>query len=128
MEINQEKIEYLTSDKTIFDDLIYTPWEDAVKEIESRYDDQTLYNYLSKVLPKTTPDILMSGKNMALTRQFATPNYETYRFMQFADVMGLNPLILEYTQDKYVNASEIKYSLAELCFYKGKKGDKHVLE
>jgi len=120
MTTKEELINELMDDKAKFDALVYTPWREVVKELEVRENDVELASYLTKVLPANLDQTLTTGKNMALARHLATPNYEMYRFVQCADVISeLRPIILEYLEDKYVNASELKYALAELKFYRG---------
>jgi hypothetical protein len=112
-------ISNLLGDKNKFNAFVYTPWRDAVSELNARAKDTGLETYLQGVLPSSTPEVLRTGKNMVLARQLATPNYEMYRFMQIADVTSLNPIVLEYKHDRYVNVSQVKYALAELNFHKG---------
>ncbi len=112
-------ISELLSNKDKFNAFVYTPWRDALSELSIRANDEGLEKYLQETLPSSTPGVLRAGKNMVLARQLATPNYEMYRFMQVADATGLNPVVLEYKQDKYVNVSQVKYALAELTFHKG---------
>ena len=118
-----EFIEHLMSDREAFDAFVYTPWRDALRELEERDRNPVISQFLQKNLPSKTPRRLSEGKNMALSRHLGTPNYEMYRFMHFSDVLtNLSPIILEYRNDKYVNANHTKYALAELCFYGGIHG------
>jgi hypothetical protein len=123
-----EKIEYLISNREALVDFLYTPWRDVVEEMERRELDTELHTYLKNVLPEGTPSQILEGKNMALARHVATPNYEMHRFIQCADVIpGLRPMILEYTTDKYVNINATKHALAELKFHVGRTRDDRAL-
>lgn len=119
----EEKIEELVNNRDALVKFLYTPWRSILPEMEIREADLNLQNYLSEILPTNTPEKLLSEKNMVLTRHIATPNYEMHRFMQFSDVItGLQPVVLEYSADKYVSVNTTKRALTELSFYKGRKG------
>ncbi len=49
-----------------------------------------------------------------------TPNYEVHRFLVAADAFPeFQPLVLEYTKDKYTNRNDWKFSLGKMSFHKG---------
>jgi hypothetical protein len=113
-------------DHAAFNDLVYTPWDQALEELKKREGNTQLDAYLAKLLPRGIPEAMRSKKSMALFRHIATSNYEIYRFMAVADSLDvLQPLILEYTEDKFNDRNEGKYFLGKLAFHKGvnKKGE-----
>jgi hypothetical protein len=59
-------------------------------------------------------------KSIVLFRHVATSNYEINRFAMIADTFpDFQPLILEYTDDKFNDRNEWKYYLGKLRFHKG---------
>lgn len=46
-----------------------------------------------------------------LFRQVATPNYETRQFLRRCQRLGLTPLLLEYTQDRFCSRNPCKHAL-----------------
>lgn len=110
----------LANDRDAFNAYAYLPWHEAMEELEKRANDEKLDAYLSELWPSGIPSIMEGKKSMALFRHIATPNYEIRRFAIGADALDtLQPLILEYTQDKFNNRNEWKFSLAKLRFSKG---------
>lgn len=108
------------ANRPIFDSLVYTPWQEALKELERRQSDPSIGVYLDHTLPHGVPETLRGKKIMALFRHIATSNYEIHRFMMVADSLGeLEPVILEYLDDKFNDRNEGKYFLGKLCFHKG---------
>ena len=115
------EIERPLLDRAAFDAFIYTPWQDALVQLEERREDAKLTKYLEQVLPQGIPEIMRGKKSMVLFRHIATSNYEVRRFMIAADSLeGLQPLILEYTNDQFNDRNEGKYFLGKLCFHKGR--------
>jgi len=113
-------IDATLSNREIFNALVYTPWDEALKELERRQNDPALDAYLERTLPNGIPEAMRGKKSMVLFRNVATSNYEIHRFIIAADSLsGLKPLILEYTQDKFNDRNEAKYFLGKLCFHKG---------
>ncbi|HEU5114639.1 MAG TPA: hypothetical protein VFT82_02645 [Candidatus Paceibacterota bacterium] len=111
-------IETLANDREKFNQFVYTPFEEAISEIERR---KTIS---IQGMATTPPEALRGGPRFVLFRHIATPNYEIRRFMSAADAAGFKPLILEYTSDIFLSLNHWKHSLGKLPFYKGmdKKG------
>ncbi|KND48969.1 MAG: hypothetical protein AB200_00885 [Parcubacteria bacterium C7867-005] len=112
---NTEKIvSELVSDKQKFEKFIYTPIEEALTELDKRSKDDSI-----KSLP-SLPNPFSDEPRAVLFRHVATPNYEARRFISIVDGLeSLEPLILEYTSDKFFDKNEWKRSLAKIPFNKG---------
>lgn len=122
-------IEELVSDRKKFDAFVYTPIDEALKEIELRRQNKDLDQRIESRLVKV-PEIMEGKPKAVLFRNITTPNYET---MWFNDVIvkfkKLEPLFLEYTKDKFTNRNECKFALGKITLHKGKnKKDEHIFE
>lgn len=118
----QTYIDSLISDKSSFDEFVYTPWRDAVEELHNRQNNTEIDSYIEKILPNKVPYCMKGKQSMVLCRSIATPNFETQRFLMCADVLTtLQPLILEYTDDKFVGVNETKKALGKLSIYLGRE-------
>jgi hypothetical protein len=117
----KEKVESVITDKQTLASAIYTPWRDAFQELESRRADSKLEEYVKKTLgSQGIPEIMRNKKSIVLFRHMATPNFEVSRFMACADLFrDFQPLILEYTEDKFNDRNQWKYFLGKLRFHKG---------
>lgn len=104
-----------------FNEYVYTHWEDAVKELEARSTNAALEAYIEKHIPHGLPPYMEGRRSMVLFRNIATPNYEISRYLICADALQdtLQPLILEYTADKFNNRNEMKFVLGKIPFHKG---------
>ncbi len=114
-------IDALLADRVAFDDFIYTPLQEAVEQIEKRDKDSDLQEYVENSLSNTgIPEVMRNKKSIVLFRHIATSNYEINRFAMCADILeAFQPLILEYTEDKFNDRNEGKYFLGKLRFHKG---------
>lgn len=117
-------------DRNAFNAHVYMHWDEALAELHARQSDEKLSAYVASLLPDGLPDKMRGKLNMVLFRHIATPNYEVSRFLMAADALEeLNPLILEYTKDKFNNRNDWKFSLAKLRFNKGtNKLGEHIYE
>lgn len=122
--------ESLMSDRKKFDTFLYTPVSDAIKELEQRKGDKKLQDYIHTHLPNGIPSVMRDKSNMVLFRHVATTNYEVIRFVIAADALDeLNPLILEYSGDRFLSRNEWKHSLGKIRFHKGiSKTGEHINE
>lgn len=114
-----EFVARLVADKEAFDDFVYTPIEDAVAELKRRRRNDALEPMLSPFLPHGAPAPLQDGERLVLARQIATPNYEMLRFMGFEQICGVEPLVLEYHDDRFTSRNAIKCRLGKLKFFDG---------
>lgn len=99
----------------------YTTLEEAKVEIWRRWNDKELRKKVEEFL--SGDDILKvfaSKPKAVLCRDIISPDLECLRFIDSAKEIGLDPLMLEYPEDKFVNKNSDKYYLCKLSFYKGK--------
>lgn len=120
----QEQIEHLISNREAFNKFVYTPLDEAVKELEIRKKDSKLGTLVNKNLLTDIPDALKKNNSVVLHRQVVTPNYEVGRFANIVDALEFNPVFFEYADDKFVTENDWKYYLGNMGFYLGigKKG------
>ena len=110
----------LVSDQKKFNDFVYTPIDKALTDIKIRKNDRKLDEYINSHLSKIPP-MMGNGIKAVLFRNITSPNFETQWFTDVITTFReLEPLFLEYTQDKFTNRNECKFALAKLLFYKGK--------
>jgi hypothetical protein len=117
----EKQIEFLCSNHGEFNKFIYTPVEEAIKELDSRLNNTKLDKYTEKVLAgNNIPEIMKNRKSMVLFRHVATLNYEVRRFIIAADALDeLYPIIFEYTADKFNNRNDWKFSLGKISLSNG---------
>lgn len=104
----------MTPDTDEFLSFAYTPLEQALAELARRRQDQTL------TPPQPSlPVPFASGPKAVLFRHLATPNYETRCFVAATQATKvLEPVVLEYTHDRFSDINEWKCSAAKIPFYK----------
>ena len=125
----RNEIDDLVADREKFNKFVYTPIDEAVKEVKKRASNEDLKKYLQDRIPSGLPDTFGTNKYAILFRQVATPNYEVRRFISLIDVLdGYKPLIFEYFKDKFTDNNEFKYYLGMLAFFfgRGKKGGERI--
>jgi len=105
----------ILSERGTFNEFVYTPLDEAIKELQRRANDESVPN-------SKNPIKHFNGElRAAIFRHIATPNYEIRRFLSLIDGTEiLKPIILEYLDDKFTNLNEWKYSLGKMSFYKGR--------
>ena len=120
----EKLIEKLCNNHEELNNFVYTPIEEAVKELEKRRKDKILEKKVLELLNGDVPDPFEKKEKFVLARHLVTPNYEVSRFLIIADVFEFEPLFFEYHDDKLVYKNPWKYSLGKMTFYsgKGKKG------
>ena len=116
---NTDVIETLVANRDAFNAFVYLPLNDAIEELKVRSVNTDLIQKIEKTLG-VIPSVFEKRNKLTLFRHIATPNYEIRRFINIVDfVKDFDPLILEYTHDKFTNRNEWKYSLGKVIFYKG---------
>lgn len=115
---NSIDIESVINNRQKFNELLYTPIDEAIAELKKRSKDDSIKS------PFEIPSAFKNGLKAVLHRQLVTPNYEVLRFVSIADGMELDPVFFEYTADKFVTENDWKYKLGCQSFYfgQGKKG------
>lgn len=124
----EEQIKDLVSNREKFNAFVYTPLEEAVRELYKRQT-EGLTNRMAKYLPSGVPEPLKNRKCAVIFRQLVTPNYEVRRFISLIDALeGFTPTFFEYTSDKYTDNNEWKYHLGKMLFFAGmgKRGGEKI--
>lgn len=115
----KDKIEELVSDRKKFNEIIYTPVNEAVAELKKRWTDKNLKERIEKKLGKNIPKLYKKGSRMAICRDVYTPNFELHRFISAADALDLTPIFGEYKNDKFTSNNLSKYYLGKMGFHFG---------
>lgn len=124
----QKNIPDILEDRKLFEELVYTPLDEAIKELRLRENDLGLSKKITEITKGEIPKPLLDGPAAVLFRQVATPNYETRRFVSIAKkIGGMGIIFWEYYQDKFTSNNEWKHSLGKIRFYNG-MGKKHGLK
>ncbi len=104
-------------------DDIYTPINEAKKEIEKRWNDVELKKKVSDYLGKDFPEVFKKEPRAILSRGILTPNFETKYFLDILDIVDLKPICLEFYGDKFCSQNKDKIHLGKLVFlHDNKKG------
>ncbi|MFA6386289.1 MAG: hypothetical protein WCW04_00760 [Candidatus Paceibacterota bacterium] len=119
----------IMSDRNIFNQIVYTPLSEAIKILEERRSDTLLVTKVEKLLNGNIPELFKNKKCGIMARQIATPNYENRMFLSMAKDNNLNPVFVEYFEDKFTSNNKYKHSLGQLdiCDHTDKQ-KKHCLE
>ncbi len=127
-------IEKLVRDREAFDAFVYTPFDEAMWELANRECDANLKKRMQTLIPDGVPDVLVGRQVAVMSRQIATPNYETIKFLDILKANNyLQPMFWEYYDDKFTSNNEYKHSLGKMIFYggQGKNGgpkmDRHTV-
>ena len=86
---------------------------DAVKQLKERAEIGSIRTGHS------LPAIFDRKYNLVLARHVATPNFEMLRFMAAVDALEMEPILLEYLDDKLALENKSKYFLCKLTFFEG---------
>lgn len=97
-------------------DYIYTPIEQAKKEIWRRWNDKKLRERVEK-FSENVPKVFLKEPRVALFRNIATPDYEFQRTLHIARELKLKPIYLEYLRDKFCTRSLDKLYLGKMFFF-----------
>jgi len=121
-------IEELISDQKKFNDFIYTPIDEALKEIKLRQQNKEIDEYIKSALVEI-PTVFEGQFKAVMFRNITTPNYETRWFVDVIELLKgeLSPLFLEYVHDQFNNRNELKFALGKIIFYKGKNKKKETI-
>lgn len=114
------------SDHNLFNQVVYTPLSEAIAILEERQKDKELIKKIENLLDGDIPEPLRKiDKNCVQARQIATPNYDTYWFLDLIKDRDLKPVFLEYYEDKLTSNNDLKHSFGILCIHKkiNKKGN-----
>ena len=100
-------------------DEIYTPLSVAKDEVWKRWNDEGLKGRVLEFLGEEPPSIFRGQPKAFMARHLASPNNEFVRFVDLSKMMGLQPVCLEYLDDKFRAENEDKYYLGKLTFHGG---------
>lgn len=115
----------IVSDRKCFDDLLYTPLDQAWTILEERRKDKELEKNVLNLLNGDLPIHFNEGAKAVLFRNLISPNYEVRRFVSIVDGFSfLKPLFFEHIEDKFTSNNQLKRSLGKMYFVRsiGKKG------
>ncbi|KKP86537.1 MAG: hypothetical protein UR90_C0027G0001, partial [Parcubacteria group bacterium GW2011_GWC1_35_8] len=104
----------ITSDRNLFNQIVYTPISDAIKLLNERQKDPELISRVKKLLHGNIPKVFRDNKCGIMARQLATPNFENKRFISLAKENKLHPVFVEYFDDKFTSNNKYKHSLGQL--------------
>lgn len=98
---------------------VYTPFEEAKTEIWKRWNDERLRREVAGFVGDI-PEPLRNEPRAILDRNVMSPDIEFLQFFESAQKIGLQPLGLEYVNDKFCSVNKDKFGLASMTFYCGK--------
>jgi hypothetical protein len=98
---------------------MYTPLSVAKKEIWRRWNDKELRKKVEDYLGGDIPHFLKKEPKSVLVRYVFTPDFEFMYFLDLAKSTGLDYVLPEYSDDKFVAGNSDKYHLARLFFHNG---------
>ena len=98
----------------------YTKLTDIVDELDKRSTNNELEEKIDKLFGDNRPEFFNKDRKYAVfTRSIFTPNHEMAYFLDLCNLLKLEPLLLEYSDGKFVARNLEKYRLARLKFYEG---------
>lgn len=101
--------EKIMSDRNIFSQIVYTPLSEAIQLLEKRRKDPEFTAKVEKLLKGDVPEFLKKKKCGVLSRQVATPNYESKRFISITKSCNLHPVFFEYHNDRFIPENVFKH-------------------
>lgn len=114
-------------ERDVFNKVIYTQLDEAIKTLKKRKKDKNLIKKVNKLLNNKIPKVLKEHNCGIMARQLATPNYDSRTFISLTQKNQLKPVFLEYFEDKFTTNNKYKYSLGSLQMdVKTKRGKKIV--
>jgi len=100
-------------------DEIYTPLEEAKKELEKRWNDKELKKKVEKFLGGDLPPFFKNEPRAAYVRDIISPNNEFFYFLDIVGDIGIKPVFIEYSAGKFVAKNINKYHLCRMYFHHG---------
>lgn len=117
---SNENAKKASRSRSIMED-IYVPGTFAKEEILRRWNDKDLKGKVERFLGCDIPEPLRNEPMVLLGRTVASPNEESFKFLEIARRMGIKPLFGEYLDDKFLSTNFDKYCLGKLSFRDGDK-------
>ena len=100
---------------TVAEDM-YTPLSMAKKEIWERWNNKELKKEIEGFLGEM-PDIIKEKPKAIIFRNIATPNLELHIANEYAQLLGLDLVVVEYTIDKFCTRNRDKLHLGKMMFF-----------
>ncbi len=105
----------IMSNRSLFNDFVYTPLSAALKILEDRKKDPSLMIKIEELLKGDIPEVLkQNGPCGVQFRQIATPNHDARHFISITNDHNLKTVFFEYLDDKFTSNNEFKHSLGQL--------------
>ncbi len=108
---------------------MYTPLEQAKEEAWKRWDNQDLRLRVLEYVEM--PEVFCTAPKAVWYRSLVTPSFEGLLFAKTAKTIGLQPIFLEYVEDKFCVMNPDKIAMGKMTFYYGKgkrNGDRTTIE
>jgi len=105
-------------------DEIYTPLEEAKKELDKRWKDKELKKKVDEYLGDNIPKIIADEPKALCTAHVASPTWAFFHFWEEAQKIGLKSVAFEYLDDLFVTTNFDKASLGKMIFYHGQENEK----
>ncbi|EKD59045.1 MAG: hypothetical protein ACD_56C00004G0006 [uncultured bacterium] len=99
---------------------MYTPLSVAKEEIWRRWDEQDLKVKVELFLKYDIPEIFCDKPKAVIFRNIATPNLELQIAQEYAFLLGLDLVVIEYTIDKFCTRNRDKLHLVKMMFFNDK--------
>ena len=103
----------------------YTTIEDAIIEIQKRWNDVDLKNSIISYFGNNLPEFF-SCPRAILVRNIATPDIECMYFVNLAKKYLLTPIVFEGPDDKFTSLASDKMGLVKMSFFDGYDKNHHV--
>ncbi len=110
-------------------DDIYTPIDEAKKEIQRRWNNPILRKKAEDFFEGNLPEVFKNEPRAILARGILTPNFETRYFLDLMDLIELKPVCGEFHDDKFCTMNKDKIHLGKLVFLrKSNKTNNDVID
>jgi hypothetical protein len=96
---------------------IYTTLEEAGEEIRRRWQDMALRQRVSEYLGGDIPKVLISDPRAVLFRNIVITDTEFQRFHELSDKVSLEPLGLEFLEDRFCTRNADKLRLGRIDIF-----------
>lgn len=106
------------------EEYIYTSIADAKIEIQKRWNNVPLKEKVSNYLGEV-PSFVVQNPRAYFFRNIITPCTDYFRIIEIAEELDIEPIGLEYTEDRFSTRNEDKLTLLKLSIFEGraKNGD-----
>jgi hypothetical protein len=119
-----EDVPFIVANRRWYDEILYTPIDEAYGELERRRRDPRLEQQVREFFHGDILEPLREKPRAVIARSVMSPNYEVRHFTELvaahANLKNLEPLYLEYRADKFTANNDSKRMLARLYFFNGK--------